>query len=101
MSDASPGLGVKSDLTFQEFYQQYLRGHAAPWCKRLHYLGPLLGLAYFVTVIYLKWYWLLVLLPVPIYSCSWLGHWVGGTWPEVFGQPWWSFRAYWRMVLGR
>jgi len=99
MSTSSNDVARPSMLTFDEFYLEYLRLHANRWCRIWHTLGPIVGLSCFLACLYYQVYWLIVLVPIPIYSCSWIGHWVARTKPAVFGRPWWSFRAYWKMTL--
>ncbi len=86
-------------MTFEQFYvQEYLERHADRRCRLLHLLGLAASAAFLAFVIWLRVWSLLLLVPVPCYLLSWLGHVIAGNRPTVAVHPWWSFRGYWRMI---
>jgi hypothetical protein len=82
-------------MTFSDFYaKEYLAGHADRTCRRLHGLGLLASLAFLGLVVWLRIWWLLILLPAPAYLLAWLGHLLARNWPTASRHPIWSFLAY-------
>src|SRR2546421_668371 len=85
-------------MTFIEFYHNvYLPRHADPACKWLHLIGVPVALGYGLLMAWLGQWWLLALLPVPVYLLGWLGHLAAGNQPTSFEHPLLSFLAYWKM----
>jgi hypothetical protein len=86
-------------MTYAEFWQRYLRAHADPRTRALHYLGTASGAAAFVVALALRdWRWL-VAAPVAGYALAWLGHLVfEHNRPETFGHPAWSLLSDIRML---
>ena len=86
-------------MTFHEFYsQEYLVRHADRTCRLFHFLGLLASLAFLAVAVWLRVWWLLVLLPLPTYLLAWLGHVLAHNQPTFFEHPVWSFFAYWKMI---
>jgi hypothetical protein len=86
-------VGTRVD-TFAEFWPHYVREHARPLTRGLHYIGTA-GLA--VTIVaalttgHLRW---LLLLPVVGYGFAWTAHFfVERNRPATFTHPLWSLRA--------
>lgn len=92
--------------TFAEFWPFYLREHARPRTRALHYLGTSLvvGIAVFAVVTG-RWGMLLAM-PVAGYFFAWLAHFtVEKNRPSTFTYPLWSlaadFRMWWLWLTGR
>lgn len=84
--------------SFRDFYQFYLSEHCDRTCRRLHFVGSLLGLvclgAFLIT---LKWY----LIPLGLllgYGFAWIGHFFfEHNKPASFKFPLYSFAGDWVM----
>ena len=62
-------------MTFNEFYHRdYLARHANGVCKTLHVVGLPLAVVLGGVAVWLQIWWLLALLPVPVFLLAWLGH---------------------------
>jgi hypothetical protein len=91
--------------SFAEFWPAYLREHARPRTRALHYAGTTLALAIALAALASGTWWLLAALPVAGYAFAWLGHAaVERNRPATFTHPLWSLRAdirMWRLWLTR
>ena len=84
--------------SFAEFWPSYLREHARPATRRLHYAGTSLVVLIAIAAIATRSWWLLAAMPVAGYAFAWLGHFaVEGNRPATFSHPLWSLRADFRM----
>lgn len=85
---------------FDDFWLHYLREHARPATRRLHYLGTSLAVAAGVIALVsqrLAWLWLM---PVAGYAFAWVAHLaVEKNRPATFSHPLWSLIADFRMWL--
>jgi hypothetical protein len=84
--------------SFSEFYPYYLSEHSNRTCRRLHFVGSTLGLAFAL------WGWKtrrpgLVPLGIAVgYGCSWVGHFFfEKNRPATFTHPLYSFMGDWVM----
>jgi hypothetical protein len=99
-------LSVAAPSSFQEFWPHYLRQHARPLTRGLHYAGTA-GLLVTATVAALTHHLaLLALLPVVGYGFAWTAHFfVEKNRPATFTHPLWSLRAdfvmFAKMLTGR
>jgi len=86
-------------MDYAAFWHVYLRAHARPLTRGLHYAGTLLGLGLLLAG--LAWNaWLLAAAPVVGYAFAWIGHFgVEGNKPATFGHPLWSFCSDVRMLV--
>ncbi len=85
--------------SYREFWPVYLREHARPATRALHYLGTSLGLAFAAAALLSGRWMLLPLALLPGYAFAWLGHWrIERNRPATFGHPWWSFLSDFRML---
>lgn len=85
-------------MTYDQFWLRYLRAHARPATRGLHYAGTLLALACLAGSA--AWDWrLLPAAPAIGYGFAWAAHFrVEGNRPETFGHPFWSLISDVRML---
>ena len=86
-------------MTYDQFWLRYLRAHAKPETRLLHYCGSALALLCLaLALIRLDWRFL-VAAPVVGYAFAWVAHFVlEGNRPETFGHPLWSLVSDLRMA---
>ena len=86
-------------MTYDEFWLRYLRAHARPHTRAVHYCGSLLALACLIlAILRLDWRFL-VATPVIGYAFAWSAHFgLEGNRPETFGHPFWSLLSDFRML---
>ena len=84
---------------FDAFWLRYLRAHASPAARGLHYAGSLLALLCLAAWVLLReWRWLLAA-PLVGYGFAWAAHaFVQRNRPETFGHPLWSLVCDYRML---
>ena len=86
-------------LTYPEFWHRYLRAHARPETRALHYAGSVLALACLGAAAARRDWRFLVAAPMVGYGLAWTAHFgVEGNRPETFGHPAWSLASDFRMV---
>ena len=86
-------------MTYDQFWQRYLRAHAKPQTRALHYCGSLLALLCLLLALFRADWRLLVAAPVIGYGFAWAAHLgLEGNRPETFGHPAWSLLSDFRMV---
>jgi len=92
---ASPAARYPS---FSAFYPYYLSEHANRTCRRLHFVGTTLGLAFLLHAFAtLDFRWLLAGL-VSGYAFAWVGHYFfEHNRPATFTYPFYSFMGDWVM----
>lgn len=84
--------------SFREFYPYYLKEHANPTCRLLHFIGSLLVLAVIAIAVITQSWKLLWLLPVIGYGFAWVGHFFfEHNRPATFRHPWYSLMGDWVM----
>lgn len=85
---------------FAEFWPFYLREHARPPTRALHFAGTSLSLLLVASALALRRPRLLVLAVVCGYAFAWVGHFfVERNRPATFRHPLWSLRADFTMLL--
>lgn len=83
---------------FADFWPVYLRAHAHPTCRALHYAASTCGIAGAMLTIGTGNAWWLLLSFVGAYGFAWAGHFfVERNVPLTFRYPLWSFAADYRM----
>ena len=84
--------------TFADFYPFYLSEHANRTCRRLHFVGTSLGLAWFALALTLQNPWWLLAGLVSGYAFAWVGHYFfEHNRPATFTYPFYSFLDDWVM----
>ena len=86
-------------MDYASFWHRYLRAHARPETRLLHYAGSLAALAcLIIAAVRLDWRWLIAA-PVIGYACAWVAHFgLEGNTPKTFGHPAWSLASDFRML---
>jgi hypothetical protein len=84
--------------SFREFYPFYLSEHANPTCRRLHFVGTTLVIAFLATAFLTRNAWWLVGALLAGYGCAWIGHFFfEHNRPATFTYPVYSFIGDWVM----
>ena len=84
--------------SFADFWPYYLRQHARPATRALHYAGTSLVVALALFALGSGRYWWFAALPVAGYFFAWVGHFVvEKNRPATFTYPWWSLAADFKM----
>ena len=91
--------------TYAEFWPYYLREHAKPACRNMHYAGTgltfvALGLAVFVSA------WWFIAAPLVGYAFAWVAHFkIEKNRPATFTYPIWSlisdYKMFFTWITGR
>ena len=89
---------ARAYTTFAEFWPFYLREHARPMTRALHYIGTSLVVAVGIFAVASASWWWLAAMPVAGYFFAWLAHFtVEQNRPATFTYPLWSLAADFRM----
>ncbi len=91
---------VEKITRYDAFWLFYLREHANPRTRQLHYFGTFLALASMAAAIVLAQPWLVVLALVTGYGPAWFAHFrVEKNRPATFTYPIWSLLSDFRMAF--
>ena len=100
-----PGEPAQRFTTYAAFWPFYLREHARPTTRALHYLGTALAIAFLIHGMTVN-AWALIAVPFTGYGFAWVAHGaVEHNKPATFTYPLWSlisdFRMFGLFVSGR
>lgn len=92
--------------TYDAFWLHYLREHARPATRALHYAGTTLVVLLAIAAVLTGNWLLLIAIPLAGYGFAWVAHWrVERNRPATFTYPGWSLRAdfkmWWLWLTGR
>lgn len=92
--------------SYREFWPFYVREHARPRTRALHFAGTAGVIVLLGVVLASANWWLLAALPVVGYGFAWAAHaLVERNKPATFTHPWWSlvgdFHMFALMLVGR
>jgi hypothetical protein len=89
---------ARAFASFAEFYPHYLREHAHPACRRLHFVGSTLVLACIIAAVWTGNAWILLGAPLAGYGFAWAGHFLfEHNRPATFSHPLYSLAGDWVM----
>ena len=84
--------------SFAEFWPHYLREHANPATRMLHYIGTTLVVGLGLYAVTTGRYWFFVAMPLAGYGFAWASHMlVERNRPATFTYPRWSLAADFKM----
>ena len=93
-------MAERTITSFEEFFPHYLREHAKPETRAIHYAGTLLAIALMVYAVVTGTWWLLLAAVVTGYFFAWVGHFfVEKNRPATFTYPWWSYISDFKMLF--
>jgi hypothetical protein len=92
--------------SFRDFWPYYVREHARPATRWVHFVGTTLAIAVLVGAIAWQWWWVLVAVPIIGYGFAWISHLaIEHNRPATFKYPLWSlagdFKMWFLMITGR
>jgi hypothetical protein len=89
-----------SQMTFAEFWPDYVRAHSKPATRVVHCVGTILGWMLVGGAIAVHRWWWIAAAVVVAYALAWLSHFlVEHNRPATFEHPLWSWWADQRMVF--
>ena len=88
--------------TYRDFWPHYLREHARPETRILHYAGSVLAIGLLLFALATRTWWALILVPVSGYFFAWISHaFIERNKPATFTHPLWSLLSDYRMLWAR
>jgi len=86
--------------SYAEFWPFYLREHAEPGTRYMHYAGTILGTAILLWALVTQTWWAILLYPLAGYGFAWASHaFIERNKPATFIHPLWSLISDYRMTF--
>jgi hypothetical protein len=92
--------------SFRDFWPHYLREHAKPKTRAMHYAGTTLVVLVAIAALLTGNWWILLAMPLAGYGFAWASHAaIERNRPATFTYPTWSlmadFKMWWLWLTGR
>ena len=89
---------MRAYQSFEAFWPHYLREHASPVTRILHYIGSTLAILVLLVALITQTWLALLAVPVSGYFFAWISHaFVERNRPATFTYPLWSLIGDYRM----
>jgi len=86
-------------MKFREYYKHYLTLHTNKWNRRLHALGQIFTIAFFIFCICNHFWIFLFFTPFIVYPFAWSGHFfLEKNKPAAWSNPLWAKACDWVML---
>lgn len=85
--------------SFSDFWPYYLNQHSSLWNRRIHLVGTISAIFFFIFFLLQENYKALLFIPLIGYGPAWFGHFfVEKNKPATFGHPIYALRGDFYMV---
>jgi hypothetical protein len=91
---------AERSASYYDFWPYYLREHAEPGTRYMHYAGTVLATSVLIGALVTQTWWALVLYPLFGYGFAWVSHaFIERNKPATFIHPLWSLISDYRMTF--